>query len=80
MGIYYFGNDSYYEGEWVADKIEGYGCFKWENGATFKGYFKNNKKHGQGLMIYGKSSSSKISYEGEFKEDKRDGFGILITK
>ena len=39
-----------YIGEYKNDVREGYGCYKWKNGFSFQGPFKNNKPHGEGKM------------------------------
>lgn len=43
-GKYRFGTQGVYEGQWVADQMEGYGVFTWKNGTVYKGFFKNSQK------------------------------------
>ncbi|GFT48858.1 hypothetical protein NPIL_221811 [Nephila pilipes] len=45
-----------------------------ENGESYTGAWKNNKKHGFGCRVQKKE---KISYQGFWKKDKRDGKGLL---
>ncbi len=46
--------------------------YKWENGDTYEGYWKKNKRTGQGKYIWATGET----YTGEFKDDKRNGQGI----
>ena len=56
------GNSDKYEGEYVEDKKEGYGVFKWQNGNLYKGNFFNDQKHGYGEMYWNDGSC----YKGEW--------------
>ena len=47
------------------------------NGDSYCGEWKNNKKHGHGIMIY---HSDQSYYEGEFVDDKRHGYGVLTIR
>jgi hypothetical protein len=36
-----------YEGNWVEDKMEGYGTYQYLSGAVYSGEWKNNMHHGK---------------------------------
>ena len=52
--------------------VEAKGIFKYKNGETFIGEYKNNKKEGKGRLIWDKNV-----YYGEFKNDLYEGNGIV---
>lgn len=43
-------------------------------GSCYEGEFIANRKHGQGVLILGRTNEH---YEGEFKDDLMDGFGKI---
>ena len=45
----------------------------WENGSSYKGEWKDGKKHGQGKFTYGKGKGEGDEYVGEFKRGKENG-------
>ena len=47
----------------------------WENGSSYKGEWKDGKKHGQGKFTYGKGKGKGDEYVGEFKSGYRNGQG-----
>lgn len=47
-----------------------------DEGATYKGEFKDGKRHGQGIL---KDADGKVIYEGEWKDDKPDGKGTITN-
>lgn len=55
--------------------MEGYGVYKWRNGNVYDGYWKQNKKDGQGKMTF--LEEEKV-YEGQWKEGYKHGKGKLI--
>lgn len=73
-GIFYSPTGDKYKGEFVEDKFEGYGEYKWnnENQDFYKGEWKNDKRHGYGILY----SENKEFYIGEFKNDEYSGIGI----
>jgi len=38
-------------GQYVEDKKEGYGVFKWADGKMYKGHWKDGKQHGKGILV-----------------------------
>ena len=48
--LYQFDNPClFYKGEWGYDKKNGYGTYKWKNGAEHTGYWKDDNCHGKGV-------------------------------
>lgn len=58
--------------------MNGYGEFKWKDGKTYVGEYKNDKKDGFGIY-YWKEPNPK-AYIGFWKNGKHDGIGKYITK
>lgn len=52
------------------DCKNGYGIYKYNNGDSYKGYFKNNKRHGYGDYLWGN-----IHYSGNWENGNRSGYG-----
>ena len=69
-----FDNGSKYEGEKINGIKTGYGKFVYPSGAYYEGQWKDNKKHGKGILI---NSDGKTIYEGHWMNDKYHGKGIL---
>jgi hypothetical protein len=57
----------------VGGKFEGVGSLYYGDGDSYKGGFKDNKKHGKGELIL--VNNSIRSYLGDFVEDKFEGSG-----
>lgn len=51
---------------------EGYGELIFPTGAVYKGYFKNDQFHGNGVYQWGDGNV----YEGEFVEGRQEGIGV----
>lgn len=60
-----------YEGDWVEDKMHGYGLYHYSCGDIYQGEFQNNQHHGFGKYYFTDGSR----YEGEWKNHKMDGSG-----
>jgi hypothetical protein len=59
-----------YKGEWLNSKMHGFGEYEGypdgsHAGLTYKGYYKKDKKHGDG-----KFTSKRYSFEGEYRKNK----------
>lgn len=50
------------------------GPYKYENGATYRGNYKNGKRHGEGRQVWSDGSC----FEGQWSHDKTNGNGRLI--
>ena len=86
------GSPGMYEGEWVDDKMCGSGKFVTaDNGPTYTGQFKDNRKHGSGREQWGnqlgidyccgmgfKHKSRFCRYEGSLRNDQFDGKGYFV--
>jgi hypothetical protein len=63
-----------YVGEFKDDVRDGNGVFT-EYGMKYEGNWKNDKKHGKGLLLLG---DGHFVFFGNFKDDKRFGYGQLL--
>ena len=52
-----------YEGEYLYDKKNGFGVFKWASGNVYEGYYVDDERNGRGTMIWTDGSK----YVGEWK-------------
>ena len=60
-----------YEGELSLEgKRHGRGVMVWTIGSLYEGYWKTDKQHGRGRLIYGNGNSY---YEGTWKYGKKEG-------
>jgi hypothetical protein len=66
-------NGNVYDGEWVDNKIQGRGTFKWGMGNVYDGEWKNDKMHGKGTYTW----SNGDVYKGEYENGKEHGSGVL---
>lgn len=41
-----------YEGDWVKDRMQGVGSFKWPTGQQYVGEYSEDQKHGKGRLTY----------------------------
>lgn len=48
LGLYTWSDKKSYEGEYYADKKEGYGKYTWPDGRVYRGHWKDGKQHGLG--------------------------------
>ncbi|MDO6855249.1 hypothetical protein Q4599_16775 [Cellulophaga lytica] len=63
-------NIKYKAGCIYGDCKGGYGIYKYSNGDSYKGYFKNSKRHGFGDYLWGN-----IHYSGNWENGNRSGYG-----
>lgn len=47
------------------NKRHGHGSYKWESGETYEGGFVDDKRSGQGIMIY----KDRSTYDGQWQYD-----------
>ena len=66
-----------YEEEFANNKFEGEGKYYFENGEIYIGNFKNDRFHGQGMII---KIDGSVKYEGEFVNNKPDRCIIFKKK
>jgi hypothetical protein len=55
----------------VGDCRDGRGSYRWSNGSSYTGSFRNFKQHGQGTLVYANGAS----YVGGWKDGRRHGYG-----
>ena len=60
-----------YDGQWLDNKISGFGIYLWSDGRKFYGQWSENDMHGCGIYIY----ADNVRYDGQFINDKKQGFG-----
>ena len=62
-----------YKGQFINEKKEGKGIYKYNNGEKYEGEYKNNLRNGFGIYTY----KDGYIYKGQWKDDKKHGKGIL---
>ena len=66
-----------YEGEISLEgKRHGKGAMVWTVGSFYEGWWKNDKQHGDGRLIYCNVNSGAYYYEGWWKYGKKEGYGV----
>ncbi len=60
-----------YDGHWLANKMDGFGCFRWASGRVYAGEWVADSKDGIGILSFKGGNE----YSGEFVNDKRHGYG-----
>ena len=72
-GCMYYKDGSKFEGEYVNDKINGFGIYTNKSGRKiYEGYWKDGKREGIGIYF----CEDGASYEGEWKENLKHGIGV----
>lgn len=66
------GQNIYYLGEVQDGKANGAGVGIWPTGSIYRGFWKNNRRHGEGTI----ESHNGEKYEGQWTEGKREGEGV----
>ena len=56
-----------YTGSWMANKMDGFGIFKWASGRLYVGDWQADNKDGVGILTFKGGNE----YSGEFVNDKR---------
>lgn len=64
-----------YSGEWVADKMQGFGVYEYINGAKYTGHWRDNLHHGVGKYEFPDGSF----YEGEWLGHMMHGEGTYVA-
>ncbi|XP_077159443.1 ALS2 C-terminal-like protein isoform X2 [Paroedura picta] len=65
-----------YKSHWQAGKMSGYGICEYGDEVVYKGYFKDNMRHGFGILEKPSSTDRPFKYTGHWENDKRSGYGI----
>ncbi|XP_044160428.1 radial spoke head 10 homolog B-like [Bufo gargarizans] len=63
---------SWYEGDWIHNRKEGWGMQRFPSGNIYEGQWKNNKFHGEGRMRW---LSSSEEYMGQWEDGIQNGLG-----
>ncbi|XP_075686366.1 radial spoke head 10 homolog B [Rhinoderma darwinii] len=63
---------SWYEGDWIHNRKEGWGVQRFQSGNIYEGQWKNNKFHGEGRMRW---LSSNEEYMGQWETGVQNGLG-----
>ncbi|CAL9698875.1 unnamed protein product [Knipowitschia caucasica] len=73
-GAIYYNQDktSWFKGDWVMNKIEGYGVRRYLSGDVYEGEWSNNQRHGQGTMKWLQVGQQ---YEGTWFNGVQHGHG-----
>jgi hypothetical protein len=72
-GIMYYKNGTKFEGEYVNDKINGFGIYTNKEGrVVYEGYWKNGKREGYGIYY----CDDGAVYKGEWNNNLKEGIGI----
>ncbi len=71
VGRLKFSDSHWYQGDWVADKMEGVGTLQSPDGNSYTGSFEGNVKQGHGVMLF----SGGGKYDGHWGFDKMHGKG-----
>ena len=65
----------YYDGEWLNDKMDGYGIYHYSNGDVYEGMWVEGRQHGRGRYVFANGNC----YEGDWQEHKMHGCGVYST-
>ncbi|NXJ22839.1 AL2CL protein, partial [Dicrurus megarhynchus] len=68
-----------YKCHWYQGKMRGYGICEYGNDTVYKGYFKDNVRHGFGILE-NFSAERPFKYTGQWENDKKNGYGIWEDK
>ena len=63
-----------YDGDWVEDKMDGYGRYQFTSGAVYQGEWKTGKMHGEGKIV----NADGTSYEGTWENNLYHGEGKFV--
>ena len=72
FGVYDWGGNRRYEGEWKEGKMQGKGKIWYVDGTYYEGMFYDNQRNGFGKYVW----NDKKWYEGEWKDGKQNGNGV----
>ena len=72
FGVYEWGGNRRYEGEWKEGKMQGKGKIWYIDGTYYEGMFYDNQRNGLGKYVWNDDKW----YEGEWKDGKQNGNGV----
>ncbi|XP_052004205.1 alsin-like [Xyrauchen texanus] len=67
-----------YQGHWKEGKMHGFGTYWYASGEVYEGSFRDNMRHGHGMLRSGKmaSPSSSSVFVGQWFQGRRTGYGV----
>ncbi|XP_018430170.1 PREDICTED: ALS2 C-terminal-like protein, partial [Nanorana parkeri] len=65
-----------YKCHWRNGAMQGYGICEYADESVYKGYFKDNVRHGFGTLENMASMGNSFKYMGNWEKDKRSGYGV----
>ncbi|XP_063273463.1 ALS2 C-terminal-like protein isoform X2 [Prinia subflava] len=68
-----------YKCHWYQGKMRGYGICEYGNDVVYKGYFKDDARHGFGILE-DFSARHPFKYTGNWERDKKSGYGVWEDK
>eukprot|EP00930_Biecheleria_cincta_P024529 TRINITY_DN17548_c0_g2_i1.p1 TRINITY_DN17548_c0_g2~~TRINITY_DN17548_c0_g2_i1.p1 ORF type:complete len:848 (+),score=197.24 TRINITY_DN17548_c0_g2_i1:270-2546(+) len=72
-GKYMFSNGHVYEGQFDNDVMQGDAVYTWPDGIQYVGQYKENKKHGAGVLYWPDGRK----FDGQYVNNQRHGKGII---
>jgi hypothetical protein len=73
----HFSNNCQYSGEWLDDKMHGYGEYLWNDGRVYIGLWEEDKKHGFGTIYWPNPEKAFIGF---WVNNKQHGVGCVLTQ
>ena len=71
-----YNNGNEYNGEWEDNKYNGFGTMSIKGVYKYIGFFKNNKREGEGMCTY---ESGEV-YEGDWLNDEQHNQEVIISQ
>ncbi|XP_063308895.1 ALS2 C-terminal-like protein [Pelobates fuscus] len=65
-----------YKCHWQNGVMQGYGICEYADESVYKGYFKDNMRHGYGILENLASTTNPFKYTGNWHKDKMSGYGV----
>ncbi|KAM8966727.1 ALS2 C-terminal-like protein [Pelodytes ibericus] len=65
-----------YKCHWLNGSMQGYGICEYADESVYKGYFKDNMRHGYGILENLVSAVNPFKYTGSWDKDKKSGYGV----
>ncbi|OCT75387.1 ALS2 C-terminal-like protein isoform X1 [Xenopus laevis] len=69
-----------YKCHWQTGSMQGYGICEYADESVYKGYFKDNMRHGFGILESMAPDADPFKYTGNWDKDKRSGYGVWESK
>ncbi|KAL6073139.1 Phosphatidylinositol-4-phosphate 5-kinase [Balamuthia mandrillaris] len=61
--------------------LHGHGTMTWKNGSVYKGFWRNNQRHGDGIMTFHSHDRfGRLCYDGQWKHDMMHGEGVMLWR